>query len=612
MQRKWKRRWQRLTKVLMPPLTAGILLISAYNPAYANPTGGQVTGGSAVITANGAKTTINQTSNKAAINWQSFNIAQGETVNFVQPSARSIALNRVLGNNASSIYGTLSANGKVFLINPSGVLFAPGSQVNVGGLVASTLNITDSDFMNGNYTFSGSGTGPVVNQGTIKAADQAVLIGQQVRNEGTIAAQVTGLAAGNQVSLDFSGDKLLNLTVDTGAADGSAVNSGTILSDGGLVVMSAGTKSALLTTVVNNSGMIRAQSVNSENGVIKLEGSTVTNSGTLDASGKAVGQTGGTVKVLGDTVTLAQGSSIDVAGDAGGGKVLIGGAYQGGTGEYAATKTTVDVGAVISADAITGGNGGQVVVWANDTTNFAGTISARSGSASGNGGSVETSGHNKLQVKDTASVKTTAANGSTGTWLLDPANFTVADSGGDMTTSALKTALALNNVTITTTSGNASVQNATASNPNGTNSIMTLGDIIVNGGIEWTSDKTLTLSASNNIYLNSAITASNGGLKLAAGTATSGSNTDGIITPAAGSSISVGTFILNSGTWQEVSNSLSAFYAKDFAISNGTFLRAFGGNGTGGSPYQIADVYGLQGHWLKRYDGKVLYVGEQP
>lgn len=576
MQRKWKRRWQRLEKIAVPPLAAGMLMLSAYSPVYANPAGGAVTSGSAAILTNGATTTINQTTNKAIINWQSFNIGKGETVNFVQPNAGSVALNRVIGNDASSIYGTLNANGKVYLVNPNGILFAPGSSVNVGGLVASTLNINDSDFTNGKYVFARDGSaGAVINQGTIAAAHEAVLIGTKTANEGIIAAKVTGLAAGNKVSLDFSGDSLLNVAVDTGAAGGSVTNSGTISASGGLVVMSAGTKDKLLNTVVNNSGIIRAQSIYNAGGVIRLEGGNAINSGTLDAAGLA----GGTVRVLGDTVTLASGSSIDVSGDAGGGTALIGGAYQGGGSEYAATNTTVQNGAAIHADALTSGNGGNVVVWANDTTNFAGTITAKGGKVSGNGGCVEVSGKQILVYLGHSD--TTAINGKTGNLLLDPGDYTISmgTTGGNVKNAAeLVAELGSNNITLAT---------------DGTGP----GNITVNSDLTWTSANTLTLSAHNNIYLNAAITATSGGLTLAANTADSGNgSTTGIITPTPGSSISVGTFTLQNGTWREINNNLSIFTATDFRITGGTFLRTKGGDGANTTtPYQIADVYGLQG-----------------
>ncbi|SMC96269.1 beta strand repeat-containing protein [Sporomusa malonica] len=602
MQRKWRRNWvkgkpgwatyrpeeirveitstaSRLAKKLLPPVAAAAIFLSAVNVGWANPTGGTVTSGAAAITTNGSTMTVNQSTNKAIINWQSFSIAGGETVNFVQPGATSVALNRVIGNSASNIYGTLSANGRVFLINPSGILFAPGAQVNVSGLVASTLNIADSDFLSGNYTFSkAANAGSVVNQGTLTAADHVVLLGPQVKNEGVIAARVTALAAGSKVGLDFNGDKLLNVTVDTGALGGSAVNTGSIRADGGLVIMSAGTKDALLNTVVNNRGVIRAQSVNNVNGVIRLEGGTVTNSGALDASGKAAGQTGGTVKVLGDTVTLASGSSIDVAGDAGGGTALIGGAYQGGSSEYAATNTAVAAGATIIADAITSGNGGQVVVWANDTTNFAGTITAKGGSASGNGGSVETSGKQKLTIADTANVNTLASKGIGGKWLLDPADFTIAASGGDITGTLLSGMLKNNGAVEVTVGGSGNVDNIT-----------------INDAVTWDTVCPLILMARNNIYINAAITAPNGGLNLWADSSNSGNGiTSGIITASA--AVSVKTFTLNNGTWRQIASVLPAFSATDFRPARGaTFIRAIAGDGSTASPYQISDVYGLQG-----------------
>ncbi len=494
MQRKWKRRWQRLAKTVVPPVAAGMLLLSACGPAWAAPSGGTVTGGAATIATSGTTTTVTQTTTRAAINWQSFGIAAGEAVNFVQPSSAAVALNRVVGSNASNIYGRLTANGKVYLVNPNGILFAPGAQVNVGGLVASTLNMTDGDFMNGKYVFAKNGNaGSVVNQGTITAGDHAVLIGPQVRNEGVIAARVAALAAGDKVSLDFSGDKLLNVTVDTGAVGGSAVNTGTITADGGLVLMTAGTKDTLLNTVVNNSGVIRAQSVNNVNGVIRLEGNTAINSGVLDASGKAAGQTGGTVKVLGDNVTLAATAAIDVSGDRGGGTALVGGAYQGGGSEYAATNTTVEKGATINADAITSGNGGQVVVWAKDTTDFAGTITAKGGAASGDGGAVEVSGKKTLVYRGRTDA--TAANGQRGSLLLDPSDYTIgagATGANYWNNADLVTQLAIAEVTVAT---------AAAGGGN--------GDIIVDAPIDFQDGEkfaTLTLNAHRDILFNQQVT----------------------------------------------------------------------------------------------------------
>ncbi|WP_319402019.1 filamentous hemagglutinin N-terminal domain-containing protein [uncultured Anaeromusa sp.] len=494
MQRAWKRHWQRLAKSVLPSVALGALFISSYTPVYANPTGGSVTSGSAAITASGTAMTIRQTTDKVGINWQSFSIAPGEKVQFIQPGVNSVALNRVVGNNASSIYGSLSANGKVYLINPSGILFAPGASVQTGGLVVSTLSLSDSDFQKGRYAFTQQNSaGAVVNQGHISAGE-VVLLGPQVKNEGVISAKVAALAAGNKISLDFSGDSLLNVTVDTGILNGSAVNTGSISASGGLVLMSAGTKNALLNTVVNNSGIIRAESIQHNGGSIVLEGNRAVNSGTLDASGKT---TGGTVKVLGDAIHLKTGSLIDVSGNQGGGTALIGGNFHGQGSEYRAKTVSVDQGTLIKADALTLGNGGQVAVWSDGATNFAGTIRAQGGALSGDGGQVETSGKKTLTLTKEARVITTAPKGKTGSWLLDPSDYTIgtgANGTNYMNNSDLQTALSSSSITIKT--------DASGSEK---------GDIHVNAPVAWSSANQLELSAANNVNINGAVTSTGGG-----------------------------------------------------------------------------------------------------
>ncbi|HEY5580554.1 MAG TPA: filamentous hemagglutinin N-terminal domain-containing protein, partial [Rhodoferax sp.] len=199
--------------------------------AFAGPAGGVVAAGTASISTAAGNTTINQSTQNAAINWQSFNIASGEAVHFVQPNSSSVTLNRVLGADPSSILGSMTANGKVFLVNPNGVLFGKGSSVNVGGLVASTLNIADSDFMAGNYKFSGTSNGAVLNQGTINAdGGYVALLGANVANNGVISAKLgsVALAAGNAITLDIAGDGLLSVTVNQGAVNALVQNGGLI------------------------------------------------------------------------------------------------------------------------------------------------------------------------------------------------------------------------------------------------------------------------------------------------------------------------------------------------------------------------------------------------
>lgn len=221
---------------------------------YAAPAGGVVVQGGASISNNAGNTTINQSTQNAAINWQSFNIGAGETVQFVQPNSKSVALNRVLGSDPSSILGNLSANGRVILVNPNGVLFAKGAQVNVGGLVASTLNISDSDFMAGNYQFAGTSDKAVLNQGTITAdGGHVALLGANVSNDGVISARLgtVALAAGNAITLDVAGDGLLNVTVNQGAVDALVQNGGLIQADGGQVLLTAQSAGSLLPSAVN-------------------------------------------------------------------------------------------------------------------------------------------------------------------------------------------------------------------------------------------------------------------------------------------------------------------------------------------------------------------------
>ena len=269
------------------------------------PTNGQVAAGQAAISTSGARMDINQSSNSAIINWDSFNIGSQAQVNFLQPSASAVTLNRVLGGDPSAIFGRMTANGSVFITNPSGILFAPGAQVDVGGLVASSLGISDANFLAGKYNFlNGGGAGKVENQGTINAANGGfvALIAPQAKNSGTITATSgsIGLAASDSVNLDFDHDGMLSFKVNLPAAAARADNTGVLIADGGRVVMNASAKDALLSTVLNNEGVIRARSLETRNGEIWLGGGSsgvVSVSGTLDASGSANGQTGGTVKV---------------------------------------------------------------------------------------------------------------------------------------------------------------------------------------------------------------------------------------------------------------------------------------------------------------------------
>ena len=381
---------------------AGLALLMFGSYALASPEGGIVTAGQASIatrgTAGASTTTITQTSQNAALNWSSFNTLAGEAVVFVQPSSSAVALNRVLGSDPTSFLGSLSANGKVFLINPSGILFGKGASVNVGGLVASTLDISNSDFMAGRYKFSGSSNASVVNQGSITAADggYVALLGANVNNQGVISAQMGSvvLAGGKAMTLDVAGDGLLSVSINQGAVDALVSNGGLIQADGGKVLLSAQAAGALLKTVINNTGVIQAQTLQNKAGVIYLlsdmQSGTVNVGGTLDAS---------------------------------------------------APNT-------------------------------------------GNGGFIETSAAH-VNVAPDARVTTLAAKGLNGSWLIDPADYTIAATGGNQTGAQLSASLSSGNVTILSSNGTTG----------------TAGDINVNDTVSWSTNK-LTLNAQNNININ--------------------------------------------------------------------------------------------------------------
>lgn len=507
-------------KAARSKLLLASVVFATTNLAQAGPTGGQVTAGSGSINQSGNTTTITQNSQNLSVNWQSFNTSAQETVNFVQPSASAIAVNRIIDTNATQFFGRLNANGQVYLINPNGVLFGAGSQINVGGLVASTLDLNDASLASDKRTFSGSGKGSVVNQGSITTAQggYVAFIANTVSNQGSInaAGGSVALGAGSAVTLSFAGNALLGMQINQSTLDNLAGNGGLINADGGMVLMSAGARDAVLASVVNNTGIIQARSVQDVNGTIVLEGgghSVVANSGTLDASGKNAGEAGGTVKVLGDDVTLAAASRVDVSGDSGGGVAYIGGNFLGQGSEKNAQSTTVAAGSVINADAISRGNGGKVAVWSDKTTQFNGSISARGGAISGNGGEVETSGK-LLNINSSASVNTAAPKGVAGNWLLDPDDITIgnvslwgSNYGINVDTRVLTNALNSGNVTIKTTSSAANCGNLPCSGSSSGNGdiviLDTIGEVADGSNgipLQWIrGDSTLTLSAYRDI-----------------------------------------------------------------------------------------------------------------
>jgi len=283
------------------------------------PAGGVVVAGHGAIAQQGGAMTITQGGARMAIDWNSFSIGKGNTVNFVQPSATAVALNRVTGTDVSTIQGALKANGQVFLLNPNGVLFSPTAQVNVGGLLASTLGMSNQDFMAGNYKLQGDSVNAVINQGNIKAFDggSVVLIAARVSNAGDISAERGNvlLGAGSEVLLDLGGP--IKLQIQKGAIDALIENGGAVRADGGTVLMTAKAAGDLPSTVINNSGLVQARTLASgEQGQIVLLGDM--QSGRIDIGGKLDasaphGGNGGFIETSAADVATARSVQIDAS-----------------------------------------------------------------------------------------------------------------------------------------------------------------------------------------------------------------------------------------------------------------------------------------------------------
>ncbi|MGD8369049.1 MAG: filamentous hemagglutinin N-terminal domain-containing protein, partial [Desulfobacterales bacterium] len=340
---------RRVVVGLLVYLLAALLAFPGH--LFAMPQGGQVVSGQAQISqTDSLKMAVNQATSKAIINWQQFSIARPEAVRFFQPSISAVALNRVVGVDPSAIYGQLTANGSLFLINPNGILVGPTGRIETNNFIASTLDMANRDFLDGNYTFIQDPTASlssILNQGLLQAnpGGSVSLIAPAVENQGTIVANLgkVNLGAGEQATLSFAGNDLIRFAVgapvtgqvtrpDGTVIEDNVLNTGRLSADGGEVVLSARSAFQAVKSVVNNTGVIEAKTLENQNGAIRLDGGDhgiVTNSGTLDASGLGDGETGGRVEVTGEKTALVHYSKILASGNTGGGEVFVGGGFQG-------------------------------------------------------------------------------------------------------------------------------------------------------------------------------------------------------------------------------------------------------------------------------------------
>lgn len=420
----------------------------------ANPTGAQVVAGQAAIAAQGNLLTVTNSAG-AIINWRGFSIGAGETTRFIQPSASSAVLNRVVGQDVSQLLGQLQSNGRVFLINPHGIVVGAGARIDTNSFIASTLDIADADFLAGKLRFiDRSGAGSIRNEGLITAGPggRIALIAPNIENSGIIHAPDGSilLAAGHKLeiaSLDLDGirfeiqaptDSVLNLgklLADNGAVHafaGSLRQSGEIratrmaLDAGGNIVLSASNG----VTLTGDSSTL-ADGARGGTVVIRSSEGTSRVEGLVSASGTA--GAGGDIRILGQRVALDGHAQVVASGSAGGGQILVGGDYQGANAEVQnAGRTYVGPGVALHADALAQGDGGRIIVWADENTRFHGALSARGAAQGGNGGFAEVSGKQNLAFAGSADLSAPA--GAHGSLLLDPLDILVSLTSGILPT----------------------------------------------------------------------------------------------------------------------------------------------------------------------------------
>jgi filamentous hemagglutinin family protein len=422
--------------IALRQISLAACLAAAAPAGFALPQGEVPTFGEATVSRPApGRMEIRQTTPRAGLDWTSFSIAAGERVVVQQPSRDAVLLNRVLGDDPSLIYGSLSSNGGVWLINPRGIVFGASSRIDVGSLVASTLAITQDDGASGRLQLGrGAGAGSLRADGDIRADGSVVLVAPQLDVGGRITAPRVGLAAASEVLVDLDGDGLVFFNMRNDALESRLQLLGHVRADGGVADLRAAARAGLAGTVLNLEGVVQARTLGVREGRIAIDGgaSGITRiAGTLDAQGHGAGARGGDVLVQGDRILLDRGARIDASGTAGGGSVRVGGDFRGANADVRnAAMVSVRSGALLDASATDLGDAGRVIVWSDEATRFAGHAAARGGARGGDGGLVEVSGKAFLDYRGSANL--TAPAGRFGTLLLDPTNILIEASAPDL------------------------------------------------------------------------------------------------------------------------------------------------------------------------------------
>jgi filamentous hemagglutinin family protein len=486
---------QNIMSCLKLALMAATALCAVPNLSFAQ-SAPVVTNGAATIIQTPGQTTVNQSSERAAISWQQFGVRAGEQVRINQPGASSISLQRVTGNSVSVIDGALSSNGQIILSNPNGTLITSNGVINVNGMVATTGQVNVNRMMShGDVQIERATTGKLVVNGTINAARGGVtLVGQDISTGPTSLISTIGgsvnIAGADQAVVSFDGDKLIGFAVPKQIAD-SAQRSGSLPASvardaiSGVVNLGGAIVSNMITTTPDGTVII-GQAVPAG---VRITGGTVVSGGSVTAPGQRVEIGGTSISVSGTIDTSGNAISNGQAG-----AIYVGGGWQGAPLETGLNSTVTNVAPLATLRADGDQTGGTIVVWSDVSTTVAGTISAN---GKAEGGKIETSGKVNLAVLDSA--KVTATGAKPGSWLLDPLNITVgagpatllevADTGDTTNTRTINASL-LNSAGATVTlaaSGSLSFANAVSMSTPGVGLNILANDITVNANIQTTS-----------------------------------------------------------------------------------------------------------------------------